>query len=233
MNGMTWLWILLWVVFSAIILGASFWSTIILQKQKRAWSEFAKKHKLKYIGGKFMESPTVAGTLRGFSVSFFSALRDPDDPKARRYVSVIEIKALQGLAGSSAAGTAEMVPFMQTLSALKPYEVNSVHWDKNFRFFTRDAAVTDAYLDNARIRHLNAILATKNADVLVMFDETAALVRVETPDPVQEIAKIEKVMDHLIKNFEPLMIDERQRAAIIERARTAVQESAPPAPAES
>jgi hypothetical protein len=163
--------------------------------------------------------------MRGFSVSFFSALRDPDDPKARRYVSVIEVKAPQGLAGSSAVGTVEMDPFMQTLTMLKPYQVESVHWDKNFRFYTRDASITTAYLDSPRIRHLNAILSTKNADVLVMFDDTAALVRVETPDPVQDLTKIEKVMDHLIKNFEPLLIDDRQRDAIRERARAAVQES--------
>jgi hypothetical protein len=39
-------WIFLWFIASAFIMGVFGWSLVILQQQKRAWSIFAKKHNL-------------------------------------------------------------------------------------------------------------------------------------------------------------------------------------------
>ena len=216
---MTIVFILLWVAISAVILGTFFWSTIILQKQKKAWAEFAKRHKLTYEGNAFMESPTVSGIMRGANVTITSVLLDPDDMKARRYVSMIIINTQEGFAGGGAAGTSYWDPMIQELSALQPVRLESSHWSENVKFYARDEAVARIYLDNARMRHLNAIMTLKNAEVLVMYDEREAEVRVMTSDPIQDIEKAEKVINHIFKHLEPLMIDKKKRKAIMDQAK--------------
>lgn len=218
MNNMSWIAILLWIGLSSIILGAFFWSTLILIKQKRAWQTYAQKHKLKYEGGRFLESPTVTGMLGKFGVSCFSAMRDPDDMKARRFVSVIEIKLPDGLIGSGAAGTKDMIPFMQTLTVLKPHDFESEEWTEDDHYCTADVVIAEEYWTDERLKHLKAILGVKNADVVFMYDENEALIRIETPDPIQEIEKAEKVINFLIKHAKELQITSEQREAIRKKA---------------
>lgn len=215
MNDMTWVWLLLWFGLSSIILGAFVWSIVILQKQKRSWQALSEKYKLKYESGRFMDTPTVTGMIGKFGVSCFGATRDPEDVKARRAVSVIEIKLPDGLVGSSAAGTKDMIPFLQTLSALKPHILETDIWDNDkYYFFTSDPVLAERYLNEERLKHLVAILGVKNAEVVVLHDENEAIVRVETPDPIQETVKAEKVINFLIKHAEGLMVTAEERAAI-------------------
>ncbi|MEM6781700.1 MAG: hypothetical protein AAF569_07545 [Pseudomonadota bacterium] len=211
---MTWLWLLLWIGLSSIILGAFLWSTVILFKQKRAWEEFAQKHKLQYEPGRLMESPTVSGIMDKFGVSCFSAMRDPDDMKARRFVSVIEVKLPDGLVGSGAAGTKDMTPFLQSLNLLNPHILKSEEWREEYQYFTSDPLISEEYWTDERVKHLTAVLGVKNADVVFMHDNKEAIIRVETTDPIQKIEKAEKVIHFLIKHAKALLIDENQRKAI-------------------
>ena len=50
-----------WIAFSILILGFLGWTISVLMQQKRVWQAFAKRHKLRYDGGKFMDPPTVTG----------------------------------------------------------------------------------------------------------------------------------------------------------------------------
>lgn len=208
---MTWFWILLWLAFSVIVLGTFFWSTIILQNQKRAWAAFSKKHNLTYIAGKFLESPTITGNYKGHDIACFSALRDPDDPKARKYVSVMEVNLPHGILDSFAAGTEAMHNFMSTLELLKPYEVEGKEWKKDYRLYAKDEEVAKDYLSETRIKHIAKILGLKNADVIVMFDKNEGVVRAETSDPIQEVKTAEQVLNYIIKHLQPLYLDQKPK----------------------
>lgn len=162
-----------------------------------------------------MESPTVSGLIGKFGISCFSATRDPEDAKSRRFVSVIELKLPDGLVGSAAAGTKDMIVFLQTLGALKPHTIESDLWNgDNYYYFTANSYLSDAYLTEKRLKHLVAILSVKNAEVVIMHDDNEAIVRVETPDPIQEMAKAEKVINFLIKHSEGLMVTKEERKAL-------------------
>ncbi|MEM6780726.1 MAG: hypothetical protein AAF569_02565, partial [Pseudomonadota bacterium] len=106
-----------------------------------------------------------------FGVSCFSAMRDPDDMKARRFVSVIEIKLPDGLVGSGAAGTKDMTPFLQSLNLLKPHILKSKEWIEDYHYFTNDPLISEEYWTDKRIKHLIAVLGVKNADVVLMHDD--------------------------------------------------------------
>ncbi len=212
------IWILLWLVLSAIILGATAWSTYILYKQKQAWQALATRHKMTFTAGKLMGSPMLDGFIENYRVSFFTAERQAPDVRARRFVTVVEIVFPEGIINGIAAGTKEMVTFMDTLTNLSPMAVTSDKWDASWRLYGRNRDAVRQYLTPARMDHLAQLLSTRNADIIIIFDETQGVVRLETSDPILDPVKAEKVILRLIRHSQGLAITKQERMDIMDRA---------------
>lgn len=212
------LWILLWFVLSAIILGASGWSAYILFRQKKAWEAFAVKHKMNYTAGRMMGPPTLEGFLGPYRISFFTAERQGPDIRSRRYVTVVEIVFPEGLIDGAAAGTPEMIPFMETLTTLSPLKIESDKWSEKNRMYARNRDAVRMYLNPQRLDNLIELLATRNADVIILFDDNEAMIRLETSDPILDPSKADKILKRLIGHADILRITKAERAEIKERA---------------
>lgn len=194
----------IWFVISAILIGATLWSTSILLKQKRAWEAFAKKHKMAYDKGRFMSSPSVTGHMQGYRVALFSAERQALDVRQRRMMTALEITLPGGLVDGAAVGSTEMLPFLNSLTALKPYTPKSEIWSGDLHFFARNIDILEAWLTDERLTHIVAIAGTKNSDNLFMFDDVQGIIRIETRDPLSDPDKIEKAAMRLIKHAKAL-----------------------------
>lgn len=46
------MWIVIWLIFTVILLGFFVWSWATTQEQKKAWKAFAQKYDLLYLPGK-------------------------------------------------------------------------------------------------------------------------------------------------------------------------------------
>jgi len=207
------IWIFIWLVVSAILIGATVWSASILFKQKKAWAAYAKKKGFTFDKGTFMGPAQMQGAIGKYELAFFTAERQDADVRKRRYVTVLEIQ-LPGLVDGAAAGTSEMVPFLKTLTRLTPREIKSDKWNPAFRFFSHNDKAMDAYLTEERIEALSQILGTKvaqSADILIMFDGNEGLIRVETSDPLEHPAKIDRLVKHLLKNTQTLLPDDNEK----------------------
>lgn len=213
------LWILLWFALSAIILGASGWSTYILFRQKEAWRALAAKHKLTYTPGRFLGPPSLEGFIDKYRVSFFTAERQSPDIRNRRFVTVLEMNFPEGLIDGAAAGTPEMVPFMEGLTRLSPMAIDAPKWDTRNRLFARNRDAIRIYLNEQRLEHLIQLLATRNADTIIIFDDNQSIVHLETSDPILDAEKAEKVIKRLIVHAEGLRLTKQERAEIKERAK--------------
>lgn len=187
-------WFFIWFVLSAILLGASVWSFLILVRQKKAWESYAHKHKLIFNRGTLMGPAEISGMLDDYKIAFYTAERQMTDVRKRRYVSVVELTAPEGLFDGGVAGTQEMLTFMQSLEKIHFYKVEMEGWDETHRVFVRDDDVASAYFTPERLGIFSNILKTRNADVLIVFTDKEFLVRLETTDPMQDAAKIEKIV---------------------------------------
>lgn len=194
----------IWFVISAILIGATLWSTSILLKQKRAWEAFATKHKMAYDKGRFMSSPSVTGHIQGYRVALFAAERQALDVRQRRMMTALEITLPSGLVDGAAVGSTEMLPFLNSLTALKPYTPKSEIWNNDLHFFARNIDILQAWLTDERLTHIVAIAGTKNSDNLFMFDDGQGIIRIETRDPLSDPDKIEKAAMRLIKHAKAL-----------------------------
>lgn len=57
------MWVFIWVLLSAIVIGASLWSFKILHDQKSAWEKFARAHNFSLNKGTVMGPAEMNGVL--------------------------------------------------------------------------------------------------------------------------------------------------------------------------
>jgi len=225
------LWFLLWFVLSFILLGATFWSTVILIQQKKAWREYAAKKGLVFTPNKFFEPASMEGVIDGYNVSFFTAMQQNPDVRKNRQLTVMQVNANDGFVDGIACGTSEMLPFLQTLTAVSPHDVKVGKWDNKYHIRSRNKKAVDAFLTEERVTILSSILSMPNADILIILDDNEGIFRFETPNPLQEAKQIDNVINKLlarVKKLEPSADEKKHYASLITKEEdTQEQETKP------
>ncbi len=214
------MWIFLWIVISSILIGATLWSLQILLRQKAAWEVFAKARNFTFKRGTFMGPAEMSGVIGDYKLFFFTAERRSEDSRTRRFVTAIELSLVEGIIDGGAAGTKEMLPFMQSLDKIKPYTIKDPEWKADHFVFMKHDAVGNAYLTPERMETIVNLLNTRNADVLLLFTDKELFLRVETTDPMQDADKIEKIVKRLMGLCDKLRITPEQRKAYMDLAPT-------------
>jgi hypothetical protein len=206
------MWIFLWFILSAFLVGATLWSLQILLRQKTAWEKYAKRKGFIFNKGTFMGPAEMSGTIGKYKLSFFTAERPGVDVRTRRYVTAIEIDLAEGVVDSGAFGTREMIPFMMTLDMLHPYEVEIPGLEAQHKAFVKHDAIMNAYLNKDRVEAIGNILKTRNSDTLLLFNDNEVVLRLETSDPMQDAEKIDKIVTRLLGLVDKLRVSDEERA---------------------
>jgi hypothetical protein len=130
-------------------------------------------------------------------------------------MTVVEINlAAQGMVDGAVLGTQEMLPFMQSLELVHPYQIEGSGWEKGMYCFIKGEEVIKAYFTPERIETFVNLLKTRNADVLIVFHEKQFVVRLETVDPMQDAEKIDKIVARTIGLMDKLRITPEERARL-------------------
>jgi hypothetical protein len=206
------IWFLLWFVLSFILLGATCWSTIILIQQKKAWSAYAAKKGLTFTRGTFFGPCSMEGVLDDYNLSFFTATQVHEDSRKNRELTVGQINIYKPFVDSIACGTAEVLPFLQSLEGMSRHNVKNGKWNTKFHIFSGNKDAVDAYLTEERIKVLTSILSMPNAHVIIVMDEDEAAFRFETSNPLKEEKQLEVIVDKLIAKIKKLEPTEEEQA---------------------
>lgn len=207
------MWVFLWAVASAFILGVFGWSLFILHQQKRAWSAFAKKHNLSYIPGKMVEAPAMKGAIFGYQVAFFPDIQATQDQRGQRYITVLEFDIGQGGATGAVVGSANFATFISNLAFAETIDVDFPEWDKTRIIRTRDPEVLKAYLTRERLEFLHSVMQMKNSTALFFMDEKNAILHIQTTDPIRDAERLEKIVQKITNSLSKLRLTEAERAA--------------------
>ena len=208
------MWILVWLIVAFIILGATMWSTIILVQQKQAWAAYAKKNNLRFIRGKFFAPAEMNGEIGEYDVSFFTAEQQNLDERKNKFLTVVQVTIDESFVDGFAAVSPEMRPFLESLDTIKKHKPKTKGWDKNNYLSSRNRDVVEAYLTEERLKVITSLLNMKSADVLVLSDESNALIRIETSNPLQQVDQIEKLIKNVFARIEKLKVGEEERAVL-------------------
>jgi len=223
------MWIFLWVVLSIFVMGVFFWSMFILQQQKRAWFAFAKKSGLKYEAGAYTDPPVVSGIVKGYKVTFFTDSLRTQDVRGRRFVTTIEVEIGDGMPTVAALATQDFADFLSPLRLPLSWQPPGEDWQKNYIIKTRSTDRLVRYLTKARLKVLSDLFSMKNAATLFFFDEQACILRIETPDPLRDPDRMERIAKRVYSAVDVLLLAPEERRQIFEgwKAQQAAQ-SAPP-----
>jgi len=187
------MWIAIWLLISAFIVGVAVWSLQILGQQKRAWSAYAKKHNFDYDAGRLMESPRITAHIEHMQINLYTDVQRVDDVRTERYVTVIEIALGEGMPTGAVIATPEWRAFAESLSFDMIYTPDAPDWKGAYIIKTRNKYRLAVYLTPERIETLLKLFAMKNSMTLYFFDEQEAALRIETVRRLVEHAKILKM----------------------------------------
>ncbi len=192
------IWIVVWAFFATFIMGITFWSFRILIRQKQAWGQYAKRHNLDYDSKAFIKSPIVSGMVGDYFITILSVEQDDDDGKGRCYRSVIQFNLknpmmVEGVIASSwlrrFAGALKLP--QEGTNAMKEISHGTV-------VFSQDDAKLTPYFTMERVQVLAAMAAVKNAAILMIFNEEEAFLRFETSDALDDVSRLEKLVNKVI-----------------------------------
>lgn len=201
---------LIWFVLSAFVLAVYGWSMKILFEQKEAWRKFAEKHKLDYKSEKLTSPPYLTGRYKDHRLYVYSGVQATNDVSGQRFVTIIEIELGKGVPVAGAVGTGNLGRFILGLNFEQEYAPNSEYWDTAYTLKTRDATLLKLYLTEDRLKALQSLFKMKNASVLYFFDDVESVLRIETPDPLRNAGRMEKIFDRIYKALDILMISDQE-----------------------
>ena len=217
------MWLFLWLVLSVFVMGFFLWTMAILQQQKKAWYFFAKKMGFTYKAGKYTDSPIVTGMYNNYKATFFTDSLRVNDIRGRRFVTTIEIELGAGMPTTAVLATKDFNDYLAPLRNTQTYQPPGT-WDKSYIVKTKNKEILVRYLTPERVKILSGLFSIKNAASLFFFDPQDCILRIETPDPIRDAERMEKMIRRLFTAVDGLALTptERRQFAI---------EALPPDPA--
>lgn len=198
------IWFLLWFILAVIIIGATTWSTIILIQQKQAWKTYAKKNGFNFTPNKFFEPAILEGTIDDYMVSFFTAVEQQEDSRKNRQITVAQVNANYAFSDGIGVGSAKMMPFLEALETIKPYEFSSSAWKKDNHIYVENHKAAKEFLSEERLKILTELLNFPKANVLILMDQNEGVFRFETTNPFHDEKKIDAFVTKVIARIEKL-----------------------------
>ncbi len=183
------------------IVGFFAWTAYIALMQKRAWRAFAAAHGLRYTPGPLMECPHISGTYGGLPVALFGSEHVRDDGRGARKRMAVEVSIPGTGPTPIILASGEMVRFARALGEPfgPEFAVDIQPWDSATR--VARAADTDAaraFLTPRRLAALDRLMRTPHGWVTFVLGERESIVRLDTADPMDTVARVEACVKAMV-----------------------------------
>lgn len=188
------IWFLIWLGLSGALLYFLGWTLYILFRQKNAWRAFAAKTKLRYNAPTMTGSPELSGILNGYTVSLFSGEHISDDSRGTRKLTAIEIQISSRIPFDAAIASGGMVKIARGLGLKEEMRPQNPAWNDSWIAASNVVPALEVYLSADRLSALCDLMKMKNTWVILIFRADTALLRLDTPDPLDDAKKIGSLM---------------------------------------
>lgn len=192
------IWLFLWALLAIVILGFAGWTIVILLRQKKAWGNFARKHKLRYKGRGFMSSPEVSGVMQKYAVSVFGCEHSLEQGRSTRKMIAVEITLHSGMPFDGAVASGEMVEFIKTLEMSAEIKPESGYWKDAYLARSNNRQAMLDYLTDERLKALGGLMERKDLWVTFAFNDKITLLRIDTAYPLDSVGSLDKLLKELL-----------------------------------
>lgn len=193
------IWFFVWLIISVALLYFSAWTFYILRQQKSGWKKFANEHGLRFELGGFFDAPSLDGVYKKYSVSMFTAQHGDDDVRNTRKLTAIEVEMNSTMPMQGAVASGGMIDIVNALGYSNEYKPGHKSWSTSNLIRTDDVAMMKAYLTDARIESISALMKVVNAWVIFIFKENKTLLRIDMANPLQDPKKLSVLLDKMVE----------------------------------
>ena len=212
---------LIWFLISALLVGFWVWTSYTLYRQKKAWKAFAEKRKLRYTPNGFYDTPSMSGAIEQYKISFFASDHSELDARSQRRLSAIEINLHTNLSVKGALASGGMVTVVEELEGSKEYRPDIKGWDDSYIIRTDDVNYMRAYLNDERLKKIIGLMNIDKAWVIVVFLPENTLLRLDTPLPLDNPAKVDAVVKQMIDVAKILELQDGEESKLLRDAKRA------------
>ena len=198
------IWIFVWLLLSTTLLYFLGWTLYILYRQKKAWRAYGQAKKLRYNPKQYFTSPDLSGVVYGYTVNLFTGEHAVAEGRGTRKLTAIEINLSTRLSFNLCVASGGMVSLARQMGFKEEIRPAHADWDKSWLASASNLAGLEAYLTPERLAALIPIMKMKNTWVIVIFRQDTALLRIDTPDPLDNTAKLDKILKLLTQTASAL-----------------------------
>ncbi len=192
------IWIVIWAFFATFIMGITLWSFRILIRQKQAWGQFAKRHNLECANKAFMKSPILTGAIRDYFITIMSVEQDDDDGRGRYFRSVIQFNLKNPMPVEGVIASSWLRRMAGDLKLPQESGTEMTAIGNGTIISSQESAKLSPYFTKERVQALSAMAAVKNAAIILIFNEEEAFIRFETADALDDVSRLEKLVNKVI-----------------------------------
>ncbi|MDY0030032.1 MAG: hypothetical protein RBR86_08850 [Pseudobdellovibrionaceae bacterium] len=181
-------------------------------RQKTAWKQFAKRHGLTYDNRSVLSSSVVGGIYRNYGLAIFSEAQMDGDSRGRKFRTIIQMELPPGMPTEGVIATQSMKEMASLLGLEHPYAPENGNWDASIYLKTQDVEKMKSYLTSQRVAALYALMTAKGLGALFIFNEKETLLRIETAEPLDQVDRLEKLINKICDTADKLLIDKKPSA---------------------
>ncbi len=191
------IYLVLWLLVSGFLVGFWLWTIYVVLKQKKAWKFYAQKKKMRFHTASFLETPTISGSVDGYSVTMFASEHGELDARSQRRLTAIEVSLQTQLPFAIGLASGGMVNLVESLKLPQEFRPNVKGWEDSYALRTNDLSLASGYFTEDRLNKLASLMKTDRAWIIFLFIVDEGILRLDTPLPIDN----PKAMDVLIKQM--------------------------------
>lgn len=96
--------------------------------------------------------------------------------------------------------------FAKALGLKESYQPEYDFWNKRIIIFTDNAESLKPYFTEERCRSLNSLMTIRSIACILIFDETNTYLRFETPDPFDDMKKLDRFVSKAAEHIKILSV---------------------------
>ncbi len=208
------IWFFLWLILTITLLSFFGWTMYILYRQKVAWQVFAKKSDFRYKSSSLLASPEMTGTIEDYSVDIFTGEHETEDARGLRRLNAVEIKLKNSVPFEGVIASGGMTRLVDELDFSHVFKPEIKGWSGDVKAADQGGGAMAAYLTDKRMKALQSLMKIKAGWVILIFRENTALLRFDTPDPLDSVKKLEQIVQQMLKVVKVLEISEGEAGGL-------------------
>ena len=207
----------LWLLVSGFLVSFWVWTIYVLLRQKRAWKFYADKRKMRFHSPGLFQTPSMSGSIDGYSVSVFASEHSELDTRSNRKLTAIEVllqSSIPFAIGGASGGMTQVLKAMELRQEFRPAVKG---WEDSYALLTSDIKMAQQYLTEDRMNKLVNLMKIDKSWIIFLFYAEHGVLRLDTPLPVDDPKALDILIKQLINAAKAFELDRGEEKDILRK----------------